>query len=348
MCSKIKQGVLIIVLIAVSLTSCVSNVAGDAFAFKTIKVAKDFRDNLDLTREKPEYLDLDITGVSNICVIDSLFCVMTGNPSGYMHVLNLRTSSSYGAFLRQGRGPGEFLVRPSIYRFSKSEDGRLFVLDSKRIIELDLNASLTEGQTVTKSYKDNLPDMLDYYIVVNDSLAVIKRFNPELDGFTRETLRCGKAKPEKNQTLLNNIVLDTKGDPGKFNLIGSIMSYNHSRDVIVEASLMTNTINLYSLFSDFALSICIGDKPDDIHRLERAVYGTTRDSFIDLKPYNDYFLVLYKREIGHNLVMEFSWDGTPLSRIKVPSYVTKICKDPVNNVLYALEENTERLLKWRL
>ena len=56
MCSKIKQGALIIVLIAVSLTSCVSNVAGDAFAFKTIKVAKDFRDNLDLTREKPEYL----------------------------------------------------------------------------------------------------------------------------------------------------------------------------------------------------------------------------------------------------------------------------------------------------
>ena len=62
-----------------------------------------------------------------------------------------------------------------------------------------------------------------------------------------------------------------------------------------------------------------------------------------------YFLALYKMEIGHNLVMEFSWDGTPLSRIKVPSYVTKICKDPVNNVLYALEENTtERLLKWRL
>ena len=85
------------------------------------------------------------------------------------------------------------------------------------------------------------------------------------------------------------IVLDTKGDPGKFNLIGSIMSYNHSRDVIVEASLMTNTINLYSLFSDFALSICIGDKPDDIHRLERAVYGTTRDTFIDLKPYNVLF-----------------------------------------------------------
>lgn len=83
--SKIQQGVLVIVLIAVSLTSCVSNVAGDAFAFKTIKVAKDFRENLDLTRDKPDYLELDITGASNICVIDSLFCVMTGNPSFRLH-----------------------------------------------------------------------------------------------------------------------------------------------------------------------------------------------------------------------------------------------------------------------
>ena len=346
--SKIQQGVLVIVLIAVSLTSRVSNVAGDAFAFKTIKVAKDFRENLDLTRDKPDYLELDITGASNICVIDSLFCVMTGNPSGYMHVLDLRTFSSYGTFLRQGRGPGEFLGRPSFYRFSKSEDGRWFILDGKQIVELDLIASLAERQTVTKPYKGNLPDLLDYYIVVNDSLNVIKRFNPELDGFTRETLICGKARSEKNQTLLNKIVLDTKGDPGKFNLIGSIMSYNLSRDIVVEASLMTNTINLYSLFSDFALSICIGDKPDDIHRLERAVYGTTGDTFIDLKTYDEYSIGGYKREIGHNLVMAFRWDGTPLSRIKVPSYVTKICKDPVNNILYALDENTERILKWRL
>lgn len=338
----------VIALIAVVLVSCANQTDVTALAFENVKVADGFREEIDLTKRKPEVINLDVVGALDICVYDSLFCVMSSDPNGFVKVFDKRSFSSYGSFLRKGRGPGELINIPTSHRFSRSSDGRLFFLDRKQIVEVDVAASLRDGRTVAKPYKENLPDLMDYYVVVSDSLDVIKRLNTAFDGYTRQIL-CGKVpKSTKNQESLNKIVLDVKGNPGKFNLIGSIMAYNASEDVVAEASLMMNTINIYSLFSDFAMTLWIGDRPDDLHRLEKAVYGTTGDTFIDLKPYKDIFLVLFQKERGHNVVMAFQWDGMPVARIKVPDYVTKVCTDLDQNVLYALDGEKDRILKWTL
>ncbi len=333
---------------AFSLVSCTTRTDGTGLAFENVKVAEGFREELDLTKKTPEVINLNVDGALDICVYDSLFCVMSSDANGFVKVFDKRTFSGCGSFLRKGRGPGELLNIPTSHRFSRSSDGRLFFLDRKQVVEVDVAASLRNGQTEATPYKENLPDLIDYYLVVSDSLNVIKRINNGFDGYTRQILRGKVLETTKNQESLNKIVLDAKGDPGKFNLLGSMMSYNASEDVVVEASLMTNTINLYSLFSDFAMTLCVGDRPDDIQRLEKAEYGTTGDTFIDLKPCEGIFLVLYQKEKGFNVVMAFQWDGEPVARIKVPDYVTKVCTDLDQNVLYALDGEEERILKWEL
>ncbi len=335
-------------LAALTLPSCESKGAPLYFAFDKVNYVKSFPETKDLTKVKPEVIDLDIIGMQNVCIYDSLLCVMTANANGYMAVYNKKTMQFYGSFIKQGRGPGEVLQNPGFNRFSRSKDGRLFVYDNTQTIELDLPASVKSGHTVASVYKKNQPNSNDYYIVVSDTFKIAKSIKNTMDGYTRIVIKDGKNYSTASQIILNGKVLDTKGDPGKFNLIGSAMAYNSAKDVVVEMSIMTNTINLYSLFSDFALTLCVGEKLDDIHRLEKAIYGSTGNVFIDIKTYDDIFLVLYAKGKGNRTVMAFQWDGTPVASVKVPAYVDSVCADLDNNVLYAVDYDSERLLKWKL
>ena len=337
----------VMLLAALACASCGNNGEALYFAFDNITAVDSFPNTADLTQIDPEIVDIDVAGMQNVSIYDSLLCVMSSNANGYMYVYNKNTMHFYGSFIKQGRGPGEVLWNPGFNHFSRSDDGRLFFSDNMQIIELDLDASVKKGQTVASVYKENQPNNLDYYLVVSDSFKVAKSINPAMDGFTRVVIKDGKSRSTVNQEILNGKVL-TKGDPGKFNLLGSAMAYDSKNDVVVEMSIMTNTINLYSLFSDFAMTLCVGEKPDDIHRLEKAIYGSTGDVFRDLKTYEDIFLVLYAKGKGEKTVMAFQWDGRPVASIKVPKYVGGVCADLDNNVLYAVDSENERLLKWNL
>lgn len=56
----------------------------------------------------------------------------------------------------------------------------------------------------------------------------------------------------------------------------------------------------------------------------------------------------YAKDAGNKTIMAFRWDGTPVASIKVPGCVGNICADLDNKVLYAVDVEKERLLKWTL
>lgn len=311
--------------------------------YSVITIPKDYD---DFTKVSPSELHVERMNLWDVAILNDLLCVESTNADGYVTVLDKNSYSLYGHYLRQGRGPNEILYMPALCNVTK-EDGFLHLFNYGQLLKIDIDESLKAGSIVGFKEKESLSTSITSYLYLSDSLTIGRLINAQVDGQDR-FLIVNRVKTDSEQQMELNIrLLDKKGDGVLFNLLGSRTGYSKERDIVVEASLMLNTINMYSLFSDYAHTISIGGEPDNFHELESR-YGRIGDTFLDYDQHDDYFAVLYNKDNRQKFIFFFDWTGALARTIKVPNYVQAFAVDDERSLLYAVDRDGDRLLYWQL
>ena len=123
-----------------------------------------------------------------------------------------------------------------------------------------------------------------------------------------------------------------------------IAAYDKKKDIVVEASMYQDVINIYSLRKEFELSIVTGDNINTIEELSTLPYGDFKDVYMDLRLYDDCFVCLR----AGNCLQFFDWCGTPLKQLLLPESATAFDVDRDNGFLFTYDIETERLLRYSL
>lgn len=131
--------------------------------------------------------------------------------------------------------------------------------------------------------------------------------------------------------------------------------YKKDKDMVVEASLMLNTIYLYSLESQFERTICYGSKVDNINDVFHNGRTRLRSTFTRVNVYDDFFAVMYDggkmyKELrlvkNNSKIFIFDWNGNPIAELNLPCLADVFDIDVRNGILLTLDRESETIMKY--
>ena len=144
------------------------------------------------------------------------------------------------------------------------------------------------------------------------------------------------------------------------NLLSSSFVIDDKSGTVAEVSSYFNVIQLYSLDASnkrFAKTLALGERLQNIRDAERQGLDLTPRAYYDVHPYKDFFAALY---VGAKMddfeqglcsppsIHLFSWTGEPLAEIKLPVKALLFDIDIENNVIFVVESNSEKILRYDL
>jgi len=142
--------ILLLSLICVTLYSCKTKTDNGPLVLETREI--DFRDKTaDEIKVQP--IGLEVPGIINLAIHDSLLICVTTNPEGMVQVYNKHTLQPIGSFCQKGRAANEFqgiIFNYNMQQYLRNGDLILPLNDgnAKTQKELNVSASLREGHTV--------------------------------------------------------------------------------------------------------------------------------------------------------------------------------------------------------
>ena len=141
-----------------------------------------------------------------------------------------------------------------------------------------------------------------------------------------------------------------------FNILATNTKYNDILKRFVEAPTDLNYINIYSLDSAIAKTICIGDKLADISMIQKEWPKWNRKYvFVNIQAFNDFFGVIYVNESNKSYqtkrkqlptIMLFDWEGIPLAELKMENHFTHFDIDFLNQELYTFDIHSDEFFKF--
>lgn len=188
------------------------------------------------------------------------------------------------------------------------------------------------------------------FIAVDDSSFFYK----EAEASHTRQIRFMAGKPELPFAVrrLNEAVVDNEKD---INIISTISKMNHANRRIVEMPIGLNYINMYSLSGDFAKTICIGNKLDDIADIEEEKEWNRIYTYADLRVFKDFWGVVSVKEDMKTFqtgrkkypsVLLFDWEGNPLAELKLNRFVNSFDIDLVHKTLYAFDVYNDEIFTY--
>lgn len=332
----------IITLVALSVTLCGCSSRNISLAvFENVKSVREFP--CSSTLENGEDLNFVPAGALDIAIIGDTI-IFSVPSEKFIYAYDIADGTCLGSFLRKGNGPYEFLNPPFMQDLVIS-DGIVGIYDPEgHFYDFDLEQSI--NQSVPKVIKDieKLPRELKSCFRIDDSSYYCRRLRSDEKGQQRFLWSRGNETYNGSIEALNEILLEGKGDGYRHNLLSSIAAYDKKKDIVVEASMYQDVINIYSLRKAFELSIVTGDNINTIEELSTLPYGDFKDVYMDLRLYDDCFVCLR----AGNCLQFFDWCGTPLKQLLLPESATAFDVDRDNGFLFTYDIETERLLRYSL
>ena len=309
---------------------------------------------LETVSEDPDYFDL--MGVVDVKVWKDWLLFATMKNSGHISVFDKSTSKPLGKFLANGNGPGELSETVSFGEISF--DGDITAInDSKgELIYWDIKTSCETGHTVCL---DSISKVIgagcltSIVPVMDNTLACIRivKFGQE-----RFLYKGGEIIVTPTQKTLNDVKLSVN-DGFRFNMLFGFAAYNKDQKRMVEASTMLNTIQVYGLDDNFAKTVGIGKRPDDVSYIEKIPLADLPVSFQSLKSFEFGFGLLYygtslqdfqmTRLIKPDILI-FDWDGKLVSRYEVPFWLTSFDIDWDSRIVYGVDLNEDKIYRFAL
>lgn len=352
--------VLVIVLIYI-LWSCDSNNRSYPMvhmAFDNVSYIEHFPQSVFADGEK---IYFDVIGVRSFLIYDSLMIMSTVNTDSLWVAVSLSDLQVQGSMLKTGQGPFEFVFPPSVSNNTKiaEEQNQLFtyVYDMYKgeLLKLNISASLSEDHTDISILNNSLPKSLFNFVVINDSTFLCKEAK---SNHTQQIRFIDNAKQERKQLSvldkLNNVAIRHNED---INILSTITKHNPSNDLIIEMPIGLNYINMYTLDSSIAKTLCIGKRLYNIEQIQNTNEWSRIYTFADVRLFSDFWGVLYMNETEKNYqikrkkfptVLLFDWHGNPLVEIKLNHLATSFDIDTRTNDLYTFDVETDLFVKYNL
>lgn len=169
-----------VVLIAIFLLplvfSCKKGSSSDQpiyMAFDHVEYVSDFPATFTLKDRKTP--DIDVIGIRDFLIYDSIMVLGTSNPEGIWSIISLPHYKHLGSFLKRGEGPVEFMQGPTASSISKivRENGQLvaYLYDFQKgnLKKFNLGQTLTSGELHISLMDASFPPFLTTFIMVDST-----------------------------------------------------------------------------------------------------------------------------------------------------------------------------------
>lgn len=323
-------------------------------AFDSVVFVKEFPRSFQLGKPEEQYVD--VIGVRNFAIQDSLLIFSTVNDDALWSFVSLNDGAVKGNFLKKGQGPLEFLQTPSVATrttFIKQDSLFAYIYDSQRgtLLKMNVNESLRSGTESIHIVDDSLPPFLFNLVVIDTAVFVAKEINAD------QTQQLRYLRHKKDKKLIENLyrLNDAKINPREdINILSTIAKRSENKDIIVEMPIGLHHLNMYTLDGSFQKSICIGDKLHSIDDVQNQKRQNRLYTFVDLRVFDDFFGVLYINEeeliyqTGRKKmpkILLFDWDATPLAEIILGHHATYFDIDFTNKNLYTFDAHSDAFFK---
>ncbi len=308
-----------------------------------------------------EDVGLDIIGMKDFRICDSLLIVSAVDKDGLWEIYSLNSNRCLGKFLKQGIGPGEFIFSPLITDASlfRRKDNSLSAIIynsvQRKVFDMNITKSLNEGKLVMDELDVVIPEAMFNYVMLDDTYSFVRK------------LTAGETKQErslyngKNESVPSNFELLNRSSVQKrdmdFNILSAITKCNTDKKKILEAPITLNYLNLYSYDSDWGKTICVGNELYNISDVQSQNKWDRIYTYANITPFTDFFGALYFGEDEKTYQMNrtklpviyfFDWDGNPLMELKLSEHGTSFDIDLVNGYLYLLDLKTDNFYKYNI
>lgn len=343
-----------IVVLASVLVGC-SSEKGE-FVFADMDHVKSFPK--EYTLGAGQQLDLDVLGVTDFRCIDEYLLVSSESGDGMVKVFDKKDYSLLGSFFKSGNGPGELIFPPYFIDWTVGKAGNDIIcrfVQLGKVYTFNLTQSLRDNMLVC--HTSPLSDKLLQYqkvILLNDTSEVYGlRISEDMDQYIREFLSGDEVSSPEFLEPLNSVEVPDKNDGFSFNYVGTYLGYSPAQNLIVEAGIYLNIINIYSPDGKFAKSLCIGSKPWSVEEIFSQEKEDRHYAFSNFKVFDNIMAGLYVDEVAKNVdmagkatdptLMIFSVNGKPLAEIKTGKLGWSFCIDTADDKLYTYDPDTDKI-----
>ena len=310
------------------------------------------------TLEQPLPVNLDLMGVLDFVIRDSLMIATTMENNGFWTFLSLPDCRLLGKYLTIGNGPSEFIQRPWVgeARLCTDDENCLnaYVYDfSKgRLFRMNIGTTLQTGKLDIGVVNDSLPSSLFGFVFIDSTTYFCRAISADQTQQTRYLKKGRETEIPLSFERLNRSRVRPQED---FNILSASVKCQPGGNILVELPIGLNHINMYDLEGAFGKTICVGDKVDNIDLIQDMPRADRLYTYAHLKVYPDFFAVLY---VGEDVatyqtqrkklpvIQLFDWSGEPLAELKVDRFITTFDIDFSDGTLYVMDRPTEEMFKY--
>lgn len=330
------------------------------FAFETKEI--DFVNKTDSVIEGTQ-LDIEVMGLNDIMIIDSLLMFTTSNPKGQLLVYNLNTLAPIANLCLQGRASNEFFnpwfVAKQVY-YNDDNDIIVPLIDNKSFIkEVDVTKSISNNKTIVLS-RDNCMSVINGCFALIDN-NVNKRF--EMLKAQYDDVLDNVCYPPKYYFKENNIITE------ELSVFPQIMRYQDcfdvhakyqgvfskhpSKNIIIQPLQKMDYILFFDLDNEdfFAIHQKGTESFDDF-----VEHINPRDSIIhfgNVACSEKFFMIFYlageysvnATDYEHTKaeLLFFDWQGNYLTGVKMGVPIHRIAYDQKHHILYGADIDEGKL-----
>lgn len=306
---------------------------------------------IEVTLDDGQLSNINAIGIKSIKYADSL--VIIGHSNSWS-IYSGNGEKHYGDFLSVGDGPAELNTLPycASSLFINEHDTLYSYIEDhnrNRIVRLNLTKCLTDNKTVPETVleSDYLDNNLWATIPLSKDSVLLTIPKKRFDGFKRRILTGDTILPLPITRQLDSISVS---DESEINLLAKVIRYNPKARKVVEAMLSLNQINIYSIDGDWGKTICVGEKLDNLAKIEHTprfsrnyTYATvsTWDWGFGAVLLNQPEIDWQKGEAHPSEIQIFNWEGEPLCRLKINESIQTFDIDPGINAILATNTDDE-------
>jgi hypothetical protein len=310
------------------------------------------------TLQNGQETNIDLIGIQGFAIYDSLIILTTSNKNGFWSFISLPAYNYYGDFLTIGQGPLEFLFplfaeKAIFYKENNQLYVSMYDMQKGEIFKMNIDESIkTKKLHLFKEASINpfLPtfariDSTKFFCKeIYSNNVVIQQPRYVLDNNT-------KIIPAILQKL-NQSSVRASGD---LNILTTITKFSNKHNLIIEAPVYLNYINMYSLDGSFGKTICVGNRLDDIDEIQNKGEWERIQTHEDLRIFFNFWGVLLIDEDRKTYqtgrrklpsILLFDWQGEPLAELKLNRFITSFDIDFVHGHLYTLDIHSDEFYKY--
>ena len=348
--------VILSLLLLISCSQSPTTSSPNFMVFDDVKYVTEFPQSFKLTGKTVP--DIDVIGINNFVIHDSNIIFSTKRTDSLWSVYTLPEYDYRGSFLSKGNGPFEFVQSPSVgtkATFYKEND-ELFAgvhdFQKGRLLKVNIDKTLNEKKLNISVLNDSLPPFLFNFMMIENDKYFCKEVNNNHTQQTRYILENNKRTTPDILEKLNQASINEGED---VNILSTMTDMNFDNSIIVEIPIGLNYINMYKLNGRFAKTVCIGDKLDNIEKIQNKDRWDRIYTFADLRLFENFWGVIQIDEdektyqLGREklpVIYLFDWQGKPLAELKLDHFITSFDIDFNNGELYTFDVHSDEFYKY--